>query len=163
VTFDATPPAPVLPVTDLQDFASISVGELNAIERLIVWAVRWAGSVHDDPLLAGERLQEAFAGAGMNGILPAFTRYVASIQGSGLVYAAEELQGRWPLNALEAHTLHALACLQAERFGEAWRALAAADQRLDVSRAMLALSEVADGLTAVDSRIRPWRDLSPAV
>jgi hypothetical protein len=163
VTFDATPPAQVLPVTDLQDHASISVCELNAVESLIVRAVRWAGSVHADPSLTEARLQDAFDGAGMGGALPVLTRYLASIHGTASPTVPAELHGCWRLNALEAHTLHALACLQAERFGDAWRTLVTAGQGLDISRAMLTLSEVADALTAVGSRVRPWRDLSPAV
>jgi hypothetical protein len=163
VTFDATPAPQVLPAIDLQDHASISVCELNPAESLIAWAVRWVTTAHAEPLLAQQRLQDAFEQAGMSGAVPVFTSYVASIHGAASPRLPAELEGCWQLNALEAHTLHALACLQAERFGEAWRVLVQAGRRLDGARAMLALSEVADALTAIDRKVRPWRDLSPAV
>jgi len=64
--------------------------------------------------------------------------------------------GCWRVNALEAITLHAVACLQADRFGDAWRALASHCTRTDAARAMLALGELADSLSAMEARVRPW-------
>lgn len=47
-------------------------------------------------------------------------------------------------------------CLQADRFGDAWRTLAAVCSRVEAARAMLALGEVADELSRLQARVRPW-------
>jgi hypothetical protein len=49
-----------------------------------------------------------------------------------------------------------LACLQADRFGDAWRALSAICSRMEAARAMLALGELADELSRLQARVRPW-------
>jgi hypothetical protein len=49
-----------------------------------------------------------------------------------------------------------VACLQADRFGDAWRTLTSLCGRVDSARAMLALGELADALSAVEARVRPW-------
>jgi hypothetical protein len=69
--------------------------------------------------------------------------------------------GCWRVNAVEATTLHAIACLQADRFGDAWRALSSICSRMEAARAMLALGELADELSRLQARVRPW-DVAPA-
>jgi len=51
---------------------------------------------------------------------------------------------------------HAVACLQADRFGDAWRALSSICSRMEAARAMLALGELADELSRLQARVRPW-------
>jgi hypothetical protein len=57
---------------------------------------------------------------------------------------------------VRSQTLHALACLQADRFGDAWRTLSSLCTRAEAARAMLALGEIADLIAAQGARIRPW-------
>jgi hypothetical protein len=52
--------------------------------------------------------------------------------------------------------LHAVACLQSDRFGDAWHVLATICSRQETARAMLALGEIADALSALKARVRPW-------
>ena len=70
--------------------------------------------------------------------------------------------GCWRINAVEATTLHAIACLQADRFGDAWRALSGICSRVESARAMLALGEIADELSNLQAGVRPWDDAHTA-
>lgn len=158
MTFDANPPIGARPLIDLAACRTISVCDLNGVERFVVWAVRWAASVHDDPDFAKECLEESFERAGLTAVLPVFRTYVASVHGAPSACPPNARLGCWRLNAVEAHTLHALACLQTDRFGDAWRALATVCRRLDAARAMLALGELADALGVIGGRVRPWND-----
>jgi uncharacterized membrane-anchored protein len=160
MTFDASPRLNPAAFNDLKDCVTVSVCDLTGVERFVVWAVRWAASLHDEPQFARECLEESFERAGLASVLPVFRTYVRSVHGEPSPCPPAARLGCWRLNATEAHTLHALACLQADRFGDAWRALAAVCRRVDAARAMLALGEVADALTAIDGKVRPWNDMS---
>ena len=63
---------------------------------------------------------------------------------------------------MEASTLHAIACLQAGLFGDAWRTVSSLCPRTCATRALLALGELAEELTLVGGHIRPWPALQGA-
>ena len=157
VTFDPDTFASGTAKFDLDACASITVCDLTGVERFLVWAVRWAASRHEDPSFAAMCLQDSFDRAGMGSVLPVFRRYVEIVHGEPVYCPAATRLGCWRINPLEAHTLHALASLQHDRFGEAWHALTRVCTRIDAARAMLALGEIADALTAAHARIRPWQ------
>ena len=156
MTFDATPSGDNSAPFALEACSDVSVCDLSGVERFLVWSVRWSASLHDDAGFAAMCLQDSFERAGLGAVLPVFRRYVAAVQGAPAPCPPSTRLGCWRINRVEAHTLHALACLQADRFGEAWHALAGICTRLEAARAMLALGEVADALTAIGARVRPW-------
>jgi hypothetical protein len=139
----------------------MTVCDLSGVERFVVWAVRWCASLHDDAEFADLCLRDSFERAGIVGSLPAFRRYVSLAHGEPAPCPPAARLGCWRINAVEATTLHALACLQADRFGDAWRALSTICSRTEAARAMLALGEVADELSRLQARVRPW-DAAPA-
>ena len=63
---------------------------------------------------------------------------------------------------MEASTLHAIACLQAGLFGDAWRTVSNLCTRACATRALLALGELAEELTLIGGHIRPWPALQRA-
>ncbi len=156
MTFDATPRADSSPLVDLKDCGRITVCDLNGAERFFVWAIRWAASLHDDADFAAICLQESFDRAGLGNVLPVFRAYVANVHGAPAPCVPAARLGCWRINAVEAHSLHALACLQAGRFGDAWRTLAHNCSRFEAARAMLSLGEIADAMDAVGGQMRPW-------
>jgi hypothetical protein len=158
MTFDATPPAPQGPGP--RGCADLSVCELTGTERFLVWAVRWECSLHDDSEFASDCLQESFERAGLGSVLPVFRNYISVVHGRRSPCSPASRLGCWRVNAVEANTLHALACLQAGRFGEAWRTLSGLCSRTGAARAMLALGEVAEELMAVGGSVRPWSDVT---
>jgi hypothetical protein len=139
----------------------MTVCDLSGVERFVVWAVRWCASLHDDAEFADLCLRDSFERAGIVGSLPAFRRYVSLAHGEPAPCPPAARLGCWRINGVEATTLHALACLQADRFGDAWRALSTVCSRTEAARAMLALGEVADELSRLQARVRPW-DAAPA-
>lgn len=141
---------------DLGCSEQLTVCDLTGAERFVVWAVRWCASVHDDADFADLCLRDSFERAGITGCLPAFRRFVALAHGQPAPSPPVSRLGCWRVNPVEATTLHAIACLQADRFGDAWRALAAVCSRVEAARAMLALGEVADELSRLQARVRPW-------
>jgi len=156
MTFDATPRSDPSPLVDLDNCDRITVCDLNGAERFFVWAIRWASSLHDDAEFAASCLQESFERAGLGNVLPVFRTYVANVHGAPVPCVPAARLGCWRVNAVEAHSLHALACLQAGRFGDAWRTLSRMCSRFEAARAMLSLGEIADALNGVGGRIRPW-------
>ena len=102
-------------------------------------------------------LQDSFDRAGLGRVLGEFRRYVAAVHGAPAPCPPSARLGCWRVNALEAHTLHAIACLQHDRFGEAWHTLSSLCQRFEAARAMLALGEIADALTSMGATVRPWQ------
>ena len=157
MTFDAASPDASEPPLDLEAAGSLTVCDLAGAERFLVWAIRWAGSRQEDPGFADLCLQDSFERAGLATALPAFRRYVAAMHREPMPCPALARLGCWRMNAVETHTLHALACLQSRHFGEAWRALAGVCPRLDAARAMLSLGELAEILDAHGIRVRAWR------
>lgn len=161
MTFDASPPDRNSPPLQLDCHAQVSVCDLTGAERFLVWAVRWTASLHDDEGFAAMCLRDSFERAGLGTLLPVFRRYVILVHGAPSPCPPSARLGCWRINSLEAHTLHALACLQTDRFGNAWRALSNLCAQSDAARAMLALGEVADSLTAQGARIRAWAVSKP--
>lgn len=157
MTFDATPPGVDTPALELQAHDDVTVCDLTGVERFLVWALRWEASLHDDDGFAAMCLQDSFDRASLGAVLPVFRRYVAAVHGAPSPCPPSARLGCWRINRIEAHTLHALACLQADRFGDTWRALSAICTRLEAARVMLALGEIADALTALGARVRPWQ------
>ena len=156
MTFDASRPPDSAPDLDLRACEHTTVCDLSGVERFLVWAVRWSASTHDDPAFADLCLRDSFERAGIAGCLPAFRRYVALVHGDPAPCPPAARLGCWRINRVEATTLHAVACLQADRFGDAWRALSAVCSRMEAARAMLALGEVADELSRLQAHVRPW-------
>lgn len=156
VTFDATTPTGTAADLRLDRCDRLTVCDLSGVERFLVWGVRWCASLHEDPAFADSCLQDSFDRAGLSGCLPSFRRYVAMAHGSPTPCPPSARLGCWRINPLEARTLHALACLQADRFGDAWRALAPICTRTEAARAMLALGEIADALSGLQARVRAW-------
>lgn len=160
MTFDASRPPDPAPGLDLGACEYMTVCDLSGVERFLVWAVRWNASTHDDGAFADLCLRDSFERAGIAGCLPAFRRYVALVHGEPAPCPPVARLGCWRINRVEATTLHAIACLQADRFGDAWRSLSAVCSRMEAARAMLALGEVADELSRLQARVRPW-DAAP--
>lgn len=157
MTFDAAGSPGPSPLGDLKGCGTVSVCDLNGAERFLVWAVRWQASQHDDTEFAAECLQETFERAGLGHLLPVFRGYVGIVHGAPSPCAPATRLGCWRVNAVEANTLHAVACLQSGRFGEAWQTLGSLCSRAGPARAMLALGEVAEALLATGGRVRPWQ------
>jgi hypothetical protein len=156
VTFDATPPPATTPALDLSACEHMTVCDLTGVERFLVWAVRWCASQHDDDAFADLCLRDSFERANLAGCLPSFRRFVTMAHGDPAPCPPAARLGCWRINALEAITLHTVACLQGDRFGDAWRTLTSHCGRVDSARAMLALGELADALSAMEARVRPW-------
>jgi hypothetical protein len=160
MTFDATPPDTT---RDLPACTGISVCDLTGAERFLVWAVRWESSLHDDESFAAECLLESFERAGLADLLPVFRSYVTIIHGARSACPPSARLGCWRINSAEATTLHAVACLQSGRFGEAWRAVSRLCSKTGAARAMLSLGELAESLAAVGGRVRTLPDLLATV
>jgi hypothetical protein len=156
VTFDAAPSTATAPGLDLGSCDSVTVCDLTGAERFLVWTLRWCASRHDDAEFADHCLRDSFERAGLEGCLPAFRRFVALVHGEPAHCPPASRLGCWRINRVEALSLHAIACLQTDRFGDAWRALAQICTRLAAARAMLALGEIADALSGLRAQIRPW-------
>lgn len=60
------------------------------------------------------------------------------------------------LEVFEAHTLHALACLQAGLLGEAWRSLVPVWGPGEAGKALVRLQDVADALQLRNRRVERW-------
>jgi len=156
MAFDLTRPADAAVPGDLSASDQTTICDLTGPERFVVWSLRWCASRHEDTAFADLCLRDSFERAGLAASLPALRRYASLVAGEPAHCPAAARLGCWRINAAEAHTLQALASLQADRFGDAWRALTAVCARFDAARAMLALGEIADALSAMGARIRPW-------
>jgi hypothetical protein len=162
MTFDASPPHGQASAGNRGGCEGLSVCDLTGAERFLVWAVRWESSVHDDPDFARDCLQESFERSGLGYLLPVFRTFVEIVHGAPRPSSPASRLGCWRVNAVEATTLHAVACLQAGRFGDAWQTLSRLCSRTGAARAMLALGELAEGLTHIGGRIRPWHEYANA-
>jgi hypothetical protein len=139
---------------------SVSVCSLGGAERFLVWALRWESSLHDDAAFARECLQESFERADMVDVLPVFRGFVDAVHERRVPCAPASRLGCWKVNAFEATTLHAVACLQEGHFGESWRALSSLAPTKGAAVAMLALGEVAEALSRSGGRIRRWPEIA---
>jgi hypothetical protein len=141
----------------LRECRQVSVCDLSGVERFVVWAIRWRAAAHDDESFAAACLQDSFDRAGLGDAQPAFERFVAAARDEPLACPATQRLGCWRLSPLEAHALHAIACLQSGIIGEAWNALARVCSRRQASRALQPLSELAAALERTGGRIARWR------
>jgi hypothetical protein len=162
MTLDAAPASATASHAGLDAAHGRNVCDLSGVERFIVWAVRWESSLHDDPEFAHDCLQESFERAGLGPLVPEFRGYVAAVQGQRTPASPASRMGCWRINAVEATTLHAIACLQTGLFGDAWRAVSGLCTRTGATRALLALGELAEELSNVGGHIRPWPGLTAA-
>ena len=160
MTFDAAPPSGPFFTAKSKACDEVSVCSLGGAERFLVWALRWEASLHEDSAFARECLLESFERAGIIDVLPVFRGYVAAVHGAPSPCAPALRLGCWKVNALEACTLNAVACLQAGQFGEAWRAVSSLTPPRGAAGAMLALGEVADALSREGGRIRRWQEIA---
>ncbi|HET7204601.1 MAG TPA: hypothetical protein VFI92_14655 [Steroidobacteraceae bacterium] len=140
----------------LADCRQVSVCDLTGAERFIVWAIRWRASVDAHDALDASCLDDAFERAGLRSVQPAFERFVAAACPMASACKAADRLGCWRLQPLEAHALHAIACLQAGLLGEAWKALAQVCARREVGRALIQLEELAAALDRIGGRIERW-------
>jgi hypothetical protein len=147
----------------LADCRQVSVCDLSGAERFIVWAIRWRASSDGSGTASDECLDDAFDRAGLSGVQPAFERFVAAACPHATTCKAIDRLGCWRLQPLEAHALHAIACLQAGLLGEAWKALARVCARREVGRALLQLEELAAALDRIGGRIERWAFTPAAV
>jgi hypothetical protein len=160
MTFDAAPPSGQFLQSRSKACDDVSVCSLGGAERFLVWALRWEASLHDDSAFARECLRESFERAGIIDVLPVFRGYVAAVHGVPSPCEPTLRLGCWKVNALEARTLNAVACLQAGQFGEAWRDVSSLAPARGAAGAMLALGEVADALSREGGRMRRWQDIA---
>lgn len=163
MTFEASPPSgPESPAFSAACDA-VSVCSLGGAERFLVWALRWESSLHEDASFASECLEESFERAGLADVLPVFRSYVRTVHGARAACAPAARLGCWTINAFEATTLHAVACLQEGGFGASWRALSQLAPTKGAAGAMLALGEVAEALARNGGRIRRWSEIAARV
>ncbi len=162
MTFDASPAQGPASLNQLDGGEGLNVCDLSGAERFVVWAIRWESSLHHDPDFARECLQESFERAGLGPLVPEFRSYVAVVNGEPLPSSPASRMGCWRINAVEATTLHAIACLQAGLFGDAWRTVSSLCTRDGSTRALLALGELAEALMGIGGQIRPWPGLTCA-
>ncbi len=140
----------------LADCGQVSVCDLSGVERFIVWAIRWRAATDGHDEFDASCLEDAFDRAGLRSVQPAFERFVAAACPRQSSCKAADRLGCWRLQPLEAHALHAIACLQAGLLGEAWKALAQVCARREVGRALLQLEELAAALDRIGGRIERW-------
>jgi hypothetical protein len=151
---DSTPG--IRPRFRLDACRQVSVCDLSGAERFIVWAIRWRASADHRDALDASCLDDAFDRAGLRSVQPAFERFVAVACPMAATCKAADRLGCWRLQPLEAHALHAIACLQAGLLGEAWKALAQVCARREVGRALIQLEELAAALDRIGGRIERW-------
>jgi hypothetical protein len=152
----ATNSGTTTPRFSLAECRQVSVCDLSGAERFVVWAIRWRASRDDGDALADSCLEDAFDRAGLSAVQPAFERFVVAACPHATTCRAADRLGCWRLQPLEAHALHAIACLQAGLLGEAWKALARVCARREVGRALLQLEELASALDRIGGRIERW-------
>jgi hypothetical protein len=148
--------AAIEPRFRLAECRQVSVCDLTGAERFIVWAIRWRASTHGDDDLSDSCLDDAFDRAGLSSVRPAFEQFVAAACPMATTCKAVDRLGCWRLQPLEAHALHAIACLQAGLLGEAWKTLARVCVRREVGRALIQLEELAAALDRIGGRIGRW-------
>lgn len=162
MTFDASPSLGPVRFDAPYGCEGLSVCDLTGAERFLVWAIRWESALHDDPDFARDCLQESFERASLGPLVPVFRGYVAIVHGAPLPASPASRMGCWRINNVEAMTLHAIACLQAGLFGDAWRAVSSLCSRTGATRALLALGELAEEITNIGGHIRRWPGLTSA-
>jgi hypothetical protein len=135
----------------------VSVCELSGAERFVVWAIRWRASCGGEEQFADSCLDDAFDRAGLRTVQAAFEGFMAASCPHATECGAAQRLGCWRLRPLEAHALHAIACLQSGLLGEAWKTLALVCARRQVGRALVHLEELAAALARVGGRVDRWQ------
>ena len=159
-----TPTAPREPDGARRDLArcsDVSICDLSGAEQFLVWAIRWRTSAQDDAEFAEECLTDSFSRAGMPEALPALREFVCAACPMQLDCPASRRLGCWRLNRLEAHALHAVACLQAGLIGEAWLTLRAVCPEASVPAALESLQAIGESLGRSGGTVQRWAG-SPA-
>ena len=141
---------------DLARCGDVSICDLSGAEQFLVWAIRWRTSAQDDAEFAEECLTDSFSRAGMPDALPALREFVCAACPMQLDCPASRRLGCWRLNRLEAHALHAVACLQAGLIGEAWLTLRAVCPEASVPAALESLQEIGAALGRAGGSVRRW-------
>jgi hypothetical protein len=134
----------------------VTVCELTGVERFVVWAIRWRTSSSDSDAFADACLEDSFDRAGLRAAQPAFERFVRATCPVRRHCPAVERLGCWRLSPLEAHALHAIACLQSGLLGEAWKSLGRVCSRGQVARALADLNDLAEALERIGGRVERW-------
>jgi len=140
----------------LRDCQQVSVCDLTGIERFVVWAIRWRASADATDSFADTCLQDSFEQAGLQAAQPAFEGFMQIACSSRVDCPAWQRLGCWRLNPLEAHALHAIACLQSGLLGEAWTTLARICSTCNAGRALQYLEILADGIEQVGGKVERW-------
>lgn len=136
----------------------VSVCDLSGVERFVVWAIRWRASAnHGKDGFAESCLQDSFEQAGLQSAQPAFEGFMQIACATPMDCPAWQRLGCWRLNSLEAHALHAIACLQRGLLGEAWATLTRICSSCHAGRALQYLEILADSLLNVGGHIDRWQ------
>lgn len=141
----------------LERCRDVSICDLTGAEQFLVWAIRWRSSSHEDEDFAQDCLRDSFDRAGMPDAHPALERFVCAACPLRLSCPASGRLGCWRLNVLEAHALHAAACLQDGLLGEAWQALRAVCPEAHLRPALESLQELGSAIARSGGTIRRWR------
>lgn len=146
---------------ELARCGEVSICDLTSTEQFLVWAIRWRSSAQDDEEFAEDCLRDSFGRAGMPDARRALEKFICTTCPVRLGCSASRRLGCWRLNGLEAHALHAVACLQDGLLGEAWHALRAVCPEPGLQAALESLQELGAAITRSGGTIRRWRPGSP--
>lgn len=146
------------PNHELARCAEVTICELTSAEQFLVWALRWRSSAQDDEQFADDCLRDSFDRAGIREGHRALDAFVCATCPIRLSCPTTQRLGCWRLNAFEAHSLHAVGCLQSGLLGEAWRALRAICPDAQLQAALESLQELGSELARSGGMINRWRD-----
>jgi hypothetical protein len=141
----------------LERCSDVSICDLTGAEQFLVWAIRWRSSAQHDEEFADECLRDSFGRAGMPEAHQALERFVCAACPLRLGCPASGRLGCWRLNLLEAHALHAAACLQDGLLGEAWLSLRAVCPDAQLPSALESLQELGSAIARNGGTIHRWR------
>ena len=145
------------PPYHLERCSDVSICDLTGAEQFLVWAIRWRSSAQNDEQFADECLRDSFGRAGMPEAHQALERFVCAACPMRLGCPASGRLGCWRLNLLEAHALHAAACLQDGLLGDAWQALRAVCPDAQLPAALESLQELGSAIARNGGTIHRWR------
>jgi hypothetical protein len=140
----------------LERCQDVSICDLTGPEQFLVWAIRWRCSAQDDAEFVDECLRDSFQRAGIPQAHRALDQFVCAACPLRLQCDASGRLGCWRLNAVEAHALHAVACLQAGLIGEAWRTLRSICPDARLQPALDSLQDLGLALSQSGGVIRRW-------
>jgi len=141
----------------LEACQSVSICDLTGAEQFLVWAIRWRCSAQEDELFAEECLRDSFARAGIPEAHRALDQFVCSACPLRLSCPSAGRLGCWRLNEIEAHALHAVACLQDGLVGEAWHALRRVCPEARLQPALESLQELGLAIARNGGVIHRWQ------